>query len=59
MGGGLTKRLRASLFKRREWELGETGVLKGMIKNGRLLVTRITGPGWAIWHTVRSKFFLY
>ena len=58
-GGGLTKRLGASLFKRREWKLGETGVLGGMIKNGRLLVTRITSPGRAIWHTVRPDFFFY
>ena len=59
-GGGLTKRLGASLFKRREWELGETGVLGGTTKNGRLLATHINwpGPGYMAYRTAQI-FFLY
>ena len=45
-------------FKRREWELGETKVLEGTIKNRRLLAIYITGLGWAIWHTIQLNFFL-
>jgi len=46
--GGVTRRLGASLFKRRGRELGDNGVLGGTIKNGRLLVICITSPGWAM-----------
>ena len=47
-GGSLTKRLKASLFKRQERELGENKNLKRTIKNKKLLVTYIIGLGQAI-----------
>jgi len=52
---GVTKRLRASLFKSGGGELKNNKALGGTTKNGRLLAIGITSPGRAIWHAVRAK----
>ena len=58
-GEDLTNGLGRSLFKRRGRELGDNGVLGGMIKNRRLLAIRSTSPGWAIWQQNCRTVYIY